>query len=140
VIELCNRLPDNLKLRGLSEKWLLRFIARKYLPAEIGTRRKRPYRAPIQRSFFGTEGARSETVRDVLTEEALNRSGLFNPRAVAQLMSKAAGGAPLSEIDEMAVVGIISTQLIDSQFVRDYDRRRATLRPTDRLKTVDLSA
>ena len=79
-------------------------------------------------------------MRDVLSEEALNRSGLFNPRAVAQLMGKAAGGAPLSEIDEMAVVGIISTQLVDYQFVRDYDRRRATLRPTDRLKVVDLSA
>jgi asparagine synthase (glutamine-hydrolysing) len=140
VIELCNRLPDKLKLRGLSEKWLLRFIARQYLPDEIGSRRKRPYRAPIQRSFFGVEGARLEYVRDLLTEAALNRSGLFNPRAVAQLMSKAAASAPLSETDEMAVVGILSTQLIDFQFVHDYNRRRATLRPTDRLKVVDLSA
>jgi asparagine synthase (glutamine-hydrolysing) len=138
VIEFCSRLPDQMKLRGLSEKWLLRYIARKYLPAEIGTRRKRPYRAPIQRSFFGVERARFEYVRELLTEDAVARSGLFNPRAVAQLVNKAASGAPLSENDEMAVVGILSTQLVDQQFVHDYQGRRATLRPTDNVKVVNL--
>ncbi len=139
VIEFCNRLPDRTKLHGLSEKWLLRRIARKYLPAEIGTRRKRPYRAPIQRSFFGPEGAKFEYVRELLTEEALSRSGLFNPRAVTQLVNKAASGAPLSENDDMALVGILSTQLVDRQFVRQSDEPRATLRPTDRVKVVNLS-
>jgi asparagine synthase (glutamine-hydrolysing) len=80
-----------------------------------------------------------EYVRELLTEEAVSRSGLFNSRAVAQLVNKAASGAALSENDEMAVVGIISTQLLDQQFVRDRQGRRATLRPIDNVKVVNLS-
>jgi asparagine synthase (glutamine-hydrolysing) len=140
VIEFCSRLPDKTKLHGLAEKWLLRQIARKYLPAEIGMRRKRPYRAPIQRSFFGTAGTKFEYVRELLTEEAVTRSGLFNPRAVEQLVNKAARGAPLSENDDMALAGILSTQLIDQQFVRERHGQQETLRPTDRVKVVNLSA
>jgi asparagine synthase (glutamine-hydrolysing) len=78
-------------------------------------------------------------VRELLTEEAVSRSGLFNPRAVIQLVNKAASGAPLSENDDMALVGILSTQLVDQQFVREYNGQRATLRPTDRVKVVNLS-
>ncbi|HSD84419.1 MAG TPA: asparagine synthase (glutamine-hydrolyzing), partial [Anaerolineae bacterium] len=140
VIEFCNRLPDKTKLHGLSEKWLLRQIARKYLPAEIGARRKRPYRAPIQRSFFGADGTKFEYVRELLSETAVARAGLFNPRAVGQLVNKAASGAPLSENDDMALVGILSTQLLDRQFVRERPGPQETLRPTDRVKVVNLSA
>ncbi|CAG0937483.1 asparagine synthase (glutamine-hydrolysing) [Thermoflexales bacterium] len=140
VIEFCNRLPDRMKLHGLTEKWLMRQIARKYLPAEIGARRKRPYRAPIQHSFFGTAGAKFEYVRELLAEEAVIRSGLFNPRAVGQLVNKAVSGALLSENDNMALAGILSTQLVDQQFVRNHTGRRETLRPTDRVKVVNLSA
>lgn len=139
VVEFCNRLPPRLKLRGLTEKWLLRRIARRYLPAEISTRRKRPYRAPILRSFFGAGGAKFDYVRELLSEEATTRSGLFNPRAVSALAAKAASGAPFSENDEMALVGILSTQLVDQQFVREYNKRRQTLQPADRVKAVNLS-
>ena len=139
VIEFCNRLPERMKLRGLTEKWLLRRIARDYLPAEISTRRKRPYRAPILRSFFGADGAKFDYVRELVSAEAINRSGLFNPRAVGQLVAKAASGPPFSENDEMALVGILSTQLVDYQFVREYNKRRETLRPADRVKVVNLS-
>ena len=53
VVEFCNRLPPQLKLRGLTEKWLLKRLGKRLLPAEIWQRPKRPYRAPIHRSFFG---------------------------------------------------------------------------------------
>ncbi|HTP08965.1 MAG TPA: asparagine synthase-related protein, partial [Anaerolineae bacterium] len=112
---------------------------RNYLPAEISARRKRPYRAPILRSFFGAEGAKFDYVRELVTEEAIGRSGLFNSRAVGQLIAKAASGMPFSENDDMALVGILSTQLVDHQFVREYNKRRETLRPTDRVKVVNLS-
>ncbi len=40
VVEFCNRLPADLKLRGLREKWLLRQFGRKLLPDEIWQRAK----------------------------------------------------------------------------------------------------
>ena len=42
VVEFCNALPARLKLKGLTEKYLLRQVAREWLPAEILARVKRP--------------------------------------------------------------------------------------------------
>jgi asparagine synthase (glutamine-hydrolysing) len=119
VIEFCNRLPPHVKLRGLTEKWLLKQMGRKLLPETIWQRRKRPYRAPIQRSFFPTRPL--EYVRTLLSDQALQASNLFEPSAVTRLVDKAASGAKLSEVDDMALVGILSAQLVHLQFVRSFE-------------------
>lgn len=118
VIEFCNRLPHNVKLRGLTEKWLLKQLGKKLVPDTIWKRYKRPYRAPIQRSFF-TQNPPAY-VTDLFTEEALCDSGYFNPEAVTSLVSKAQSGAKLSEVDDMALVGVLSTQLVHQQFVSHF--------------------
>ncbi|MCU0508282.1 MAG: asparagine synthase (glutamine-hydrolyzing) [Anaerolineae bacterium] len=136
VVEFCGRLPSRHKLRGLREKRLLREVGRKYLPPEIWTRRKRPYRAPIHRCFFGDDSA-TEYARELLSPRAVADAGLFDAQAVSQLAAKAASGAQLSEADDMAVAGILSAQLVHQQFVRDFRSRISTLRPADRVKVVD---
>jgi len=115
VVEFCNRLPPGVKLKGLTEKWLLRQVGRKLLPEEIWKRPKRPYRAPIHRSFFNERTP--EYVSELLSEGAIRRSELFNPVAVSQLARKAASGAALSEVEDMALTGVLSTQLLHQQFV-----------------------
>ncbi|HEY9607001.1 MAG TPA: asparagine synthase C-terminal domain-containing protein, partial [Allocoleopsis sp.] len=135
VVEFCNRLPSRLKLRGLNEKWLLRQLASKLLPADIWQRRKRPYRAPIHRSFFHQDTP--DYVLELLSEEAVRESGLFNPLAIAQLVRKAQSGAQLGEVDDMAVAGVLSTQLVYQQFVKDFKPRLSTLTSSDRVKVVD---
>jgi hypothetical protein len=66
-----------------------------------------------------------------LSEEAIRRSGLFNPVAVSQLARKAASrrspsvedprqggsGAALSEVEDMALTGVLSAQLVHQQIV-----------------------
>lgn len=135
VVEFCARLPDTLKLRGLQEKWLLRQLGRRYLPADIWQRRKRPYRAPIQRSFFGADGA-LDYVREHLSERAVRDAGLFDPAMVAALARKAAGESPLSEVEDMAITGILSTQLVAAQFGRAFHTRSAAWQPDERVKVV----
>jgi asparagine synthase (glutamine-hydrolysing) len=135
MVEFCGRLPAKYKMQGLREKWLLRQAGRKLLPPEIWTRRKRPYRAPIQRSFFGAEGV-TPYAQELLGERAIHEAGLFNPQAVTQLVRKAVSGAQLSEVDDMAVAGILSTQLVHQQFVKDFKVRLSKLRPNDRVKAV----
>jgi asparagine synthase (glutamine-hydrolysing) len=103
-----------MKLRGLREKRLLRRVAAAWLPAEILQRGKRPYRAPIHRSFFNEPT--EEWVRDVLSAAALGNAGLFNPMAVGQLVQRLDRGQALGETDDMALAGILSTQLLDRQF------------------------
>jgi asparagine synthase (glutamine-hydrolysing) len=118
VVECCNQLPDCLKLRALTEKHLLKQLGRKWLPSEIWQRPKRPYRAPIQRAFLGDHAP--EYVREVLSVERLKESGLFNHTAVSQLAAKAEQSQSLGETDEMALVGIISTQLLHNQFIAHF--------------------
>ncbi|HTY87896.1 MAG TPA: asparagine synthase (glutamine-hydrolyzing) [Candidatus Acidoferrum sp.] len=133
VMEFCNRLPSRLKLRVLTEKYLLRQLARQYLPPEILQRRKRPYRAPIHRSFFNE--AAPEYVRELLSEEAVKATGVFNPVAVGQLAARLEQGKAVGETDDMALVGILSTQLVHHHFVTAF-RADRTLTERDDVKVV----
>ena len=133
VVEFCDRLPSDLKLSGLMEKWLLKQLGRKLLPEAIWQRPKRPYRAPIHRSFFG-QGT-PDYVREMLSETALRESQFFNPGAVAQLVKKVDAGGPMSETEDMALVGILSTQLVHHQFIKTF--APALVNTQDRMKVVD---
>jgi asparagine synthase (glutamine-hydrolysing) len=134
VVEFCNRLPARMKLRGLQEKYLLKQLGRTWLPPEIWRRPKRAYRAPIHRSFF--DGASLAYVRELLEPPAIRSAGLFNPQSVSQLVAKIESNRPVSETDEMALVGVISSQLIYQQFV-DRFRRVPALADGDDVKVVD---
>lgn len=118
VVEFAGRLPPNLKLNVLTEKFLLKRLGSKYLPGEIWQRVKRPYRAPVHRSFF--PGAPIPWVEELLSERRLVQSGLFDPDPVRRLAAKVSGGSSLSEMEDMALVGILSAQLVDEQFVRNF--------------------
>jgi len=120
VAEFCGRLPSRLRLRGLRDKYLLRKLGASLLPAEIWNRPKKPYRAPIHRSFFHT--AQAPYVRELLSASALRATGLFNPLAVEKLIAKIDQGHPLGETDDMAVAGILSTQLVRQRFVENFRR------------------
>jgi len=115
LVEFCNALPPRMKLHVLHEKYLLKFATRHWLPETIRCRPKHPYRAPVHRSFFNE--ATPDYVRDLLSPDAIRAAGFFKPGAVDQLVRKIEGGAVLSETDDMAVVGILSTQLVHHQFV-----------------------
>jgi asparagine synthase (glutamine-hydrolysing) len=136
VVEFCSQLPPEVKLFGLNEKFLLRRLASKWLPDEIWQRRKRPYRAPIHRSFFGPQGA-LEYVSELLSPRCLEASGFFNPAAVGQMVQKLASGKRVGETDDMALAGILSTQLVWQQFVVDFrGHMPAPARPQELTKDI----
>ena len=117
LVEFANRLPDHLKLRGLQEKWILRQVAKKMLPKEIWQRRKRPYRAPIHHSFFSNDKT-LDYINELFNQKSLNESNLFKPASVQKLVNKAKSTPQISEIEEMALVGMISSQLFYRQFIQ----------------------
>ena len=83
VIEFAASLPQNLKLRRLTGKYLLKKVLRKLLPSENLTRRKMGFGVPIGHWF---RGKMQPFLREViLSEKALGR-GLFKPEAVKQLV------------------------------------------------------
>ncbi|HZD09999.1 MAG TPA: asparagine synthase (glutamine-hydrolyzing) [Candidatus Binatia bacterium] len=119
VVELANQLPAHYKLRGLTEKYILKRAVRDLLPEEIWRRAKRPYRAPIHRSFF-PQGRPLDWVAEILSPACLQEGGFFRPLAVAQLAAKIERFGALGETDDMALAGIISTQLVFNQFISDF--------------------
>lgn len=118
VVEFCNHLPPALKLKGLTEKHLLKEVSREWLPADITDRPKQPFRAPIHRAFFNDTLA--DYLEELLSPQALKASGFFKPQAVVQLVAKLKQGLALSETDDMALAGIISTQLADRLFISSF--------------------
>ncbi|KAB1088166.1 asparagine synthase (glutamine-hydrolyzing) [Neorhizobium galegae] len=116
LVEFASRLAPGMKLKGLDEKHILRRVAKGLLPDVISKRPKQPYRAPDSRSFIGNNA--QAYVGEMLGEQAIAASGLFNPKAVAKLHQKCRL-APVSGFrDNAAFVGILSTQLWLKGFTR----------------------
>jgi asparagine synthase (glutamine-hydrolysing) len=53
VVEFCYSLPTNLKLRGLTTKWLLKSVMRERLPPGIATRAKQGFSLPMKNWIRG---------------------------------------------------------------------------------------
>lgn len=119
VVDLANALPDSYKLRVLDEKHILKRAARNWVPQEILQRRKQPYRAPDALCFSAPDAP--EYVCEALDAANVADAGIFEPAAVAQLWRKCKARAhtgDYSNTDNMALVGVISTQLLHQQYVR----------------------
>jgi len=121
VVEFCVRLPARFKLLGLQEKRVLKRAMSDLLPDAVVARPKQPYRAPIRPSFFGPDAP--DYVGECTTPTALREAGCFAPAPVGRLLVKCRRGLPLGETDEMALVGILSTQLLHRDLLSRFGRR-----------------
>jgi asparagine synthase (glutamine-hydrolysing) len=113
VAKLASTLPPHYKLRVLDEKHVLKRMAKDLLPEEILRRPKQPYRAPDALSFVA-DGV-GPWVESALSSTEIAKVGVFEPAAVEMLWKKVAArkdDAQLSNTDNMALVGVLSTQLL----------------------------
>jgi len=118
LVRLANSLPPSYKLRVLDEKHVLKRVAEPIVPAEVVTRKKQPFRAPNALCF--TADAAPEYIREALSETAIRKANVFDPASVTRLLGKCqarTGDGDLSNADNMALVGVLSTQLLHQQFV-----------------------
>lgn len=116
VIEFANRLPPQYKLRGLTEKYILKKAMQRELPASISQRTKQPYRSPDSSSFF-RDGRPLDYVAELLAPERIEAAGVFDAAAVGKLFAKCRLGRALGFGDNMAFVGVLSTMLVHEQFI-----------------------
>ena len=119
LVEFSARIPPRFKMAGTDEKHILKKATRHLVPESICNRSKQPYRAPDIKSFFDTTTgkARFEYIDELLSSEAVASAGLFDPAAVNQLVEKARTGAAIGTKDNMALVGILSAQLVVEQMI-----------------------
>ena len=126
VIEFANRLPPSFKIRGMTEKFLLRRALADLLPDDIVNRTKQPYRAPDSASFF-FDGEPLDYVAELMSETSLRDAGWFDAAAVGRLFEKCRAGRATGFADNQAFVGALSTMLLDRQ-LRDTRAAAATAR------------
>lgn len=90
VSAVAHALPDRLKLRGVTSKWALRQLARRYgLPAPIARLRKRGFSAP---NAAWLRGPLHTYAQDLLSASPLLRDGWLVPATVETLFAEHTSG------------------------------------------------
>jgi len=115
LIEWATKLHPRYKMKVLREKWLLKDAMRSRLPASILDRHKQPYRAPDAAAFLGPR--MPEYVKELTSEAMIARFGYFDPVKVSRLMTKLGRSKGASARDNMAFIGVLSTQIWHATFV-----------------------
>jgi asparagine synthase (glutamine-hydrolysing) len=132
-MEFAAKLPPDYKMHGLNEKYILKRMMDKRLPDSVLKRPKQAYRAPMAGSFLSSPA--KEYVTELLSERDLNLTGMFSPNSVNKLLEKVSGGQPATEMENMALSGIISSQLIYHQYILK-DNFRPALPKLDNCRVI----
>ncbi|MBN1414622.1 MAG: asparagine synthase (glutamine-hydrolyzing) [Bacteroidales bacterium] len=114
VIEFSATMPPDFKMHGLNEKYILKKIMNGRIPTSVLKRPKQAYRAPVVKSFFSSSHL---YVNELLSDRGLKETGLFNSKQVQKLVAKVKENKVVTEIDNMALAGILSTQLLYTQYI-----------------------
>ena len=120
-------------MHGLDEKYILKRMMKNRLPESVLKRPKQAYRAPVSNSFLTSPA--KEYVMDLLTETDINRVGLFNHVPVSKLFKKLSSGVMATEMENMALAGIISSQLIYHQYILK-DSHRPAVSPLNNCRVI----
>jgi asparagine synthase (glutamine-hydrolysing) len=133
VIDFALKLPSKWKIHALNEKYILKHAFNGLVLDHIRARKKQPYRAPIGEAFFKDKP--SPYVRELLSEDFLSKSDYFNSQKVKGLVHKylKSDHNISNEIQNMAFMGILSTQLIHHQFIESLPRPAISMTSPDKV-------
>ena len=97
------------------EAWIrLKELIKGQIPDSVVKRSKQAYRAPISGSFFNEK--QSEYVNELLSNESMQKYGIFDSSKINMLLRKIKENQA-SEVENMALAAILSTQLLYQQFI-----------------------
>jgi asparagine synthase (glutamine-hydrolysing) len=123
VVEMALELPAAARMPVLQEKALLKEAVADLVPGEIRRRPKQPYRAP-DAGVLRTAAGRA-LIAEALAPDAIARTGFWEPARVAALRRKWEDRGLGSARETMALVGLITTQLLARQFGPQLEDRLA---------------
>ena len=124
LVELAARVPPGLKLNGMDEKYLLRKLMMPHLPEHPAHFKKRAFYTPIREWFFTPE--RQAALSPYLSEEALLKTGLFQPEVVNDYMKVVNAYGQPQDMGQYYVVMkmewvlllVLSIQMLDNLFIQ----------------------
>jgi asparagine synthase (glutamine-hydrolysing) len=83
IVEFAATLPDRYKIRGLTQKWILKQVMKDKLPREVIQRQKTGFDIPAHDWLRGPLRA---LLQDTITPAAVKATGIFDSRAVQTLI------------------------------------------------------
>jgi asparagine synthase (glutamine-hydrolysing) len=89
MVELAFRVPDHLKIRNGTSKWILKRIAERYIPKRAVYRPKEGFSVPLK--HWISEGYRG-LMDELLSSERVRRDGIFEWPEIARLKSEHLAG------------------------------------------------
>lgn len=93
LLELLAKMPGDMKIRGGTNKWLLKEIVHSIIPKHLMDRPKRPFIAPLTIWF---KNELRDQMAYYLSEQSILKSGVFNPAAVNILRDDYLNGKPVN--------------------------------------------
>jgi asparagine synthase (glutamine-hydrolysing) len=84
IVEFAASLPQNMKIRGLTQKLILKELMRGRLPETVLNRKKTGFDIPAHDWF---RGVLRPLLMDTLTPQAIASTGIFDARAIQSLIS-----------------------------------------------------
>lgn len=112
LIEKLFYYKDDFKLKGFSQKHLLREAYKNKIPSSIVSRPKMPYQAPDLKSFFRNKRL-TEQSSYFLSEKMLKETNIFDPKMTTRFINKFTRKMPtqIGYRDNMLITFILSTQM-----------------------------
>lgn len=121
LVEFAASLPQHLKIRNLTRKYLLKKVASKLLPPAIVHRKKQGFPIPIS-GWLRKEA--KQFVSDLLSYDTVNRRGLFNADYVQEVLQQHLRGTA----DRGAQLwALILVELWHRQFLDSSPRRSSAI-------------
>jgi asparagine synthase (glutamine-hydrolysing) len=112
LVELAFRLPSDVKTRGRTTKWVLKQVARRYLPADVVDRPKVGFKVPLDRWF--RHGLR-DMAFDLLTGPSSYVGNNFEKEMVSSLLSSHSRG---DSDEESRIWTLLSLEVWHRELIR----------------------
>ena len=85
LAEFINSLPIHYKMKGMTTKYLLKEVMKKYLPQDIVDRKKKGFGVPMARWLTGDL---KSLLQELLHRDRIKKEGYFNPDFVQRLIDE----------------------------------------------------
>ena len=84
LVEFSTTIPTHLKLKGMTTKYLLKKVMKKYLPHDVIYRPKSGFGAPV-REWITKD--MDETIQNYLSNKNMEKRGIFNHTEIQKLIN-----------------------------------------------------
>lgn len=123
VAELATRIPPHLRIRGNTEKYILREAMKNLLPEVLYKRQKFAFMAPPGHTSKGKQNAVDDLLDEYLNDEAVAEAGLFDVTRLRDFIEEYRSDQdPVSLTRKDALVNhLIGVQYLQRHFVQEND-------------------